>query len=78
MSSNRAKSEPPIIMEPPVSAGGPPDHVHFGNPLSGPMQDPAKNARFEEWKRDLARWEFQDIWDRETPKDVVDWRKVKW
>ncbi|KAK8042427.1 hypothetical protein PG994_012910 [Apiospora phragmitis] len=76
-SSDKAKKKLPT-MEPPTSASGPPDHVLYGNPDPGPMQDLARNRRFEEWKKDVARWEAEEKWERERPKDVIKWREIKY
>ncbi|KAK7958545.1 hypothetical protein PG996_010022 [Apiospora saccharicola] len=78
-SSDKAKKKKkPLAMEPPTSARGPPDRVLFGNPHPGPMQNLDKNRKFEEWRRDVAKWETEERWERDRPKDVIKWREIKW
>ncbi|KAK8127829.1 hypothetical protein PG984_008937 [Apiospora sp. TS-2023a] len=77
MSSDKAKKKP-LAMELPTSARGPPDRVLFGNPHFGPMQNLDKNRKFEEWRRDVAKWEAEERWERDRPKDVIKWREIKW
>lgn len=77
-SDKAAQMKKPLAMEPRTSARGPSDHVLFGNPHAGPMQNLEKNRKFEEWKRDVARWEVEEPGERERPKDVIQWREIKY